>query len=299
MVASRSSLPVIQSLWIGEDLTQIEKLCVQSYLDHGHEFHLYTYSEIGGVPAGALIKDGNEILPESAIFQNTSGSYAAFSDWFRYAMLAKKGGFWVDMDMICIKPFDFDSKIILAGGSDGYTTAIIGMPENHPLMVALEETCRNYQNKNYAGWGKIGGPEVLTQFVHKFGMEKYGRPYMYFYPWGSQVWQVAFDRTFSEGVNLYPNTHSVHLYNEMGRKIKLDKNAQFDSDSLVEQLKAKHRITPIRNAKRITSTDLNNAISQRMQDKATAKVNRKKKHYYILMGIAATLVIIVSLFGWL
>ncbi len=85
-------LPIIQSLWIGDDLTNVEKLCVQSFLNNGHEFHLYTYTDIGGIPSGAVVKDGTAILPSSEIFKYKGGSYAGFADWFRYALLAKLGG---------------------------------------------------------------------------------------------------------------------------------------------------------------------------------------------------------------
>ena len=278
-------LPIIQSLWIGDDLTQIEKLCIQSFIDHGHKFHLYTYSNIGGIPEGTIIKDGNEILDSSNIFQNKNGSYAHFADWFRYAMLMKKGGFWVDMDVICVKPFDFDSEIILTGGRNSHANGIIGMPENHPMMAALEKNCCNYQNKERASWGAMGGPLVFSRFIRVFKMEQYGRPFEYFYPWPCDTWQFAFDRTFCEGINLYPNTYAIHLYNEMGRKIKLDKNAQFDSDSLIEQLKTKHHIRPIESAKRITSDDLHNAITQRELDIKVRKGKRRRKNYYALAGI--------------
>ena len=271
-------LPIIQSLWIGDDLTQIEKLCIRSFLDHGHEFYFYTYTEIGGIPEGTTIRDGNEILDSSNIFQSKSGSYAHFADWFRYAMLVKNGGFWVDMDVICIKPFDFDSDIILVGGSDAYTNAIIGMPAGHPMMVALEKTCRNYQNKARASWGAIGGPRVLSRFINQFEMEQYARPFMYFFPYPFGDWHCAFTVPFAGGGGgggVYPNTYAVHLYNEMGRKIKLDKNAQFDSETLLEQLKAKHHVVPIENAKHITSTDLRNALLQRTLDKKSPRRSAK------------------------
>ena len=32
---------VIQSLWIGDRLSVMERLCIQSFLDQGHQFHLY------------------------------------------------------------------------------------------------------------------------------------------------------------------------------------------------------------------------------------------------------------------
>ncbi|WP_424947946.1 hypothetical protein [Candidatus Spongiihabitans sp.] len=82
------TLPIIQSLWIGDECSQMERLCVQSYLDHGHEFHLYTYADIGGIPDGAVVKDGNEVLPRREIFRSHNGRLGPFSDWFRYELLA-------------------------------------------------------------------------------------------------------------------------------------------------------------------------------------------------------------------
>ena len=119
-------LPIIQSLWIGDDLTNLEKLCVQSFIDHGHEFHLYTYADIGGIPDGAVVKDGNEILPASKIFRCRDGRLGTFSDWFRYELLAGKGGFWVDMDYICLRPFDFSADIVFAPDDDtGYFNGVV------------------------------------------------------------------------------------------------------------------------------------------------------------------------------
>ena len=33
---------IIQSLWIGPRLSNMEYLCIKSFIDFGHEFHLYT-----------------------------------------------------------------------------------------------------------------------------------------------------------------------------------------------------------------------------------------------------------------
>ena len=40
----------IQSLWIGNTLSNVEKLCINSYIKNGHEFDLYTYGEIDNIP---------------------------------------------------------------------------------------------------------------------------------------------------------------------------------------------------------------------------------------------------------
>ena len=89
------SSSIIQTLWIGGSLSLMEQLCVASFIKNGHEFHLYTYGEVLNVPNGAVIKDANEIIPESEIFTYCNGSYAGFADWFRWALLCKKGNIWV------------------------------------------------------------------------------------------------------------------------------------------------------------------------------------------------------------
>lgn len=63
------------------------------------------------------IKDAREVLPESEIFfdcKKNKYTIASFSDYFRYNMLYQNGGWWVDMDVICIKHFDLDSSFVFA-----------------------------------------------------------------------------------------------------------------------------------------------------------------------------------------
>lgn len=270
-------LPIIQSLWIGDDLTNVEKLCVQSFLDNGHEFHLYTYTDIGGIPSGAVVKDGNEIVPESDIFLHKRGTYAIFADWFRLALLAKRGGVWVDMDMICLKPFDFPpEQIILAAENSHFCTNTVMMfPKGHPLIVALEQNFHSFQNKANSGWGKIGGPKALTKAIKEHSMQTHVFPFYYFLPISWTEWHTAFDKTYADDINFFANTYSIHLSNEMGRRNNtFDKNAVFDSQSLFEQLKEKHGITNSPTAKRITSEQLHKAT---IDNKITAIAKRKNR----------------------
>jgi len=68
---------IIQGLWIGPELSVMEQLSVVSFLQNGHEYQLYVYEEPKNIPAGTVIKDANEILPSSSIFQyQHSPSYA-------------------------------------------------------------------------------------------------------------------------------------------------------------------------------------------------------------------------------
>ena len=92
----------VTSLWVGGELPLMSVLCIKSFLDHGHAFQLFTYRNYDNIPAGTLVRDARDILPEEAIFHDSHNSLAPFSDWFRMKFLSQEGGFWVDMDVICL-----------------------------------------------------------------------------------------------------------------------------------------------------------------------------------------------------
>ena len=175
---------IIQSLWIGSELSKLEQLCFKSFIDNDHTFHLYTYGEVKNVPKGVIIKDANEILNESEIFKYKNGSVSAFSNLFRLAMLYKKGGYWVDSDVICVRPFKFDEEIIIASEpNDKYnqntiTSCFIKMPQNSE--VALEGINIQREHKRLILTGQMqwsSGPRTIKELVQKFNLNKYVKPW--------------------------------------------------------------------------------------------------------------------------
>lgn len=57
----------VTSLWVGGELPMMSVLCIKSFLDHGHAFQLFTYRNYDNIPAGTLVRDARDILPEEAI----------------------------------------------------------------------------------------------------------------------------------------------------------------------------------------------------------------------------------------
>ena len=108
----------VQSLWIGDSLSELEALCIRSFLFHGHPFHLYTYGNVDNIPEGTVIRDASEIIAEDQIYR-VRDSLAIFSDQFRWELLSREGGCWVDMDMICLKPFEFENEIVFGLQGEG------------------------------------------------------------------------------------------------------------------------------------------------------------------------------------
>ena len=66
-------LEPVQSLWIGPSLSVMERLVIRSFLDHGHSFHLYTYDEVGSIPAGTVVRPAAEILPVEEVYRCRRG----------------------------------------------------------------------------------------------------------------------------------------------------------------------------------------------------------------------------------
>ena len=259
--------PIVQSLWVGETLSLLEQLCIRSFISNGHHFHLYVYQEPANIPSGTIIKDANEIIPEQHIFTYKRGfftrnkdSYAGFADWFRWALLSRKGNFWVDMDVINLKTFDFDTDLIFGLESDNFVcSAVLGFPANHELCRLLESVCeqpnkilaydsgyrrlkktlrKKFNNsRSNISWGEAGGPAGLTRALKHFHLFEKAKPSPYFYPVHYSSWYTIFDETGSKNNSLSSESYAIHLWNEMGRKKGIDKNAAFPEDSLIEQLK--------------------------------------------------------------
>jgi hypothetical protein len=256
--------PVIQSLWIGGKLSLVEQLCIKSFIYHGHEFHLYTYGDVTGIPEGTMVKDANEIIPRKEVFMYSTGTYAIFSDWFRWKLLYEKGNFWVDTDEICMKPFIFDDDLIFGRERiNSVAIGVLGFPPKHKVCAFMRDICTDPniilpydttrkkltklrrrltgRKRHNVGWGEAGGPPGFTAALKHFKLYKHAKPFTYFYPIPHYNWDTAFDETFANDPELFSTTYAVHLWNDMMRhKHGFDKNGFFPKNSLFEQLKAKY-----------------------------------------------------------
>ncbi len=258
------NLPIIQSLWIGNKLSLNEILCIKSFVYHKHEFHLYVYENIENVPEGTILKNANEIIPKSKIFKygHDKSSYAGFSDWFRYKLLYEKGGFWVDTDVICLKPFDFKEEIIFGSQDDQYIcNAVLGFPEKHDLINFMVNLCENpnkflpydsfkdlkrkirrlilRKGNEHLFWGEAG-PDGLTKALKYHKLINHAKPIECFYPISWENWSHIYDSNTKNDLKNYENSYCIHLWNEMSRRNKFDKNSMFEKNSLIEILREKY-----------------------------------------------------------
>jgi len=231
---------VIQSLWIGPELSVMERLSIASFLAHGHPFHLYTYDDVLGVPEGADVRDANEILPASMIFQYVGHpSYAGFANHFRYKLMLDRGGWWSDVDSVCLRPFTFETEYVFSSemheGEQYVNNGTIRAPAGSDAFAHAWRLCSE-TDPSQLRWGEMG-PRLIARLIPQFGLNDCIQPAKTFCPIGYDDWELL----LSPDPPLIPDdAYAIHLWNEMWRRAGRDKNAIYDPSYLYEQLKARY-----------------------------------------------------------
>lgn len=234
---------IVRSLWIGKELSKVEQLSICSFLENGHDFYLYTYNEIKNVPKGAIIKDANEIFPYDDIFLDNMGTYASFADMFRYALIYKYGGWWSDMDIICLKPLNFKQEFIFAtekfktNKNHDYliSNCIFKSPAQSTYLLNLINYISEEKNDEII-WSSFG-PKLFTGVLNQYDISSYIMLPHTFCPINWDEIQLLFTPNYQFEDN---NTYTIHLWNEIWRRNKLDKNSIFHQESLIERYKRKY-----------------------------------------------------------
>jgi hypothetical protein len=178
----------INFFWIGNTLTKLGQLAIKSFLDNDHNVVLWTYNlNCEGVPKGTVIEDAREILEENKIFYYTGkgdcrkNSLGGFSDLFRYYLLDKVGGWYCDMDVVCLKNFsEIKTPYAFRPNNVTIVTAnIIKTPANCELIKECIRRTELEINENNDSWIK---PVVIFKesFLKDTTLTKYISPKQYF-----------------------------------------------------------------------------------------------------------------------
>lgn len=251
----------VNMVWVGNSISQIEALCMKSFIRCGMSVKLHAYNVIKGVPKEVEVCDANKIVLQKNIFKHM-GSYAAFSDLFRWKLMFDEGGYYVDADVICLKGFDFQEDVVIGWESESklITPTILGfnysghalskqMLDNalNPLSIRPYDTFRIKKKKilkrlmpkkvHALGWGESAGPIGLNnEFI--LNKEKYGivpLPQNTFYRIPYLEWEKF---VVSNGANiddLRKTSYAAHLWNEMWRQNGINKNEPFPKTSFIGQ----------------------------------------------------------------
>ena len=241
----------VQMLWIGERLSTLERLSIASFLANGHPVHLYTYGPVAGVPDGAEVRDASEVMARERVFANPSGfgqgSFAGFSNLFRYKLLLDRGGIWCDCDVVCLRPFDFVSQgpVLIAServppevSSDPRSVQLnccfAMAPAGHAAMRECLEAGLSADKTTFR-WGELGPKLVSRVFVAR-GLQSCVMLPDVICP--VDWWRI--EEVVMRPFTPPPLCHALHLYNEMWRHKGLSKDGTYAPDSAYEALKRRY-----------------------------------------------------------
>lgn len=234
----------IVSLWIGPELGDIERLSLTSFLTHGHPVALYAYDDVRGVPDGVEVRDAGQLLSRALAEQHryANGSYALFSNYFRFLMLRAGLGLWVDSDVICMKPITQEGFVAGWESDDYVNGAVLGFEADSQALADLISAYEAERLPEWIPWHRAPaasikrafgldvppneqphgtyGPKGVSAICRRHGLLAEAQPTDVFYPLhprnaerlyapGSAVAEVETERTLT-----------IHLWNEKLRTLR-------------------------------------------------------------------------------
>ena len=252
-------LSPVQSLWVGNKLSELEILSIKSFQKLGHQFILYTYGKVRGIPSGTIVKDGTKIIKKKDLFKFKKG-LLPFSDIFRYKMLYEKGGYWVDLDMIALKPLKFREPYIFSSErtiqkgpyrnrtkTEIANIGILKAPPKSEFYKELFDRCIEEEKKGVKE--NIQFMRTMREVLEEYGFEKYVKPAKMFCPLDWWHTKDAFyppccikkyDVSGYSIDSVLKKAHCVHMWRSiMFKRHKIDLTDDFSKDSMWENLKKK------------------------------------------------------------
>lgn len=207
------------SFWEGPTLGFLERACLSSFLSQGHQIELYGFRKPQGLPHGVHWKKAEEIVPETELFENPSqpGSFAGFSNIFRYRLLQRIETTWIDLDVMSHNwpPNEDHAQLLGFENTQGTVNgAVLRLPRDDELLYELDRIASMTDTKRLR-WGQLG-PNLITQEVVRLGRLEVVMPQSVFYEIEAlETWRL-FDPSQAEYVDRrLQDSWAVHLWNKV------------------------------------------------------------------------------------
>ena len=132
--------PEVASFWTGSSLSFFELVCIQSFVDHGIKFHLYTSGPIENIPDSVELHDASDIY-EGSLTKSEDVRFNAgvYSDIFRAHLMKKTDYLWVDLDVYCLRPLDAPTDHIfgVVYRRKSANNCVLRLPKNSPALQLM------------------------------------------------------------------------------------------------------------------------------------------------------------------
>lgn len=239
-------LEICNALWTGGELPAFSAACLSSFAEVGHQVRLHVYDVPKGVPSGVELVDASSFVPADRIVRHhKTGSLALFSNLYRYELMAREQGLWIDSDVLCLRPLRALSDYVFGRESDSRLNgAILKLPAGSPMLADLRaifttprwsapwnDKKRRFRDavyyrvrKDYGiskmSWGSAG-PRAITYFANKHNVAVRAVAPDVFYPISVRRAGDLLRPDFPVEDLVTPDTLCIHLWADViGKEIK-------------------------------------------------------------------------------
>jgi len=235
----------VRCFWHGSPLGPYQLMGMRSFVDHGHRVELFTYDGGIAVPDWIVRRDANEIWPTSRILIYRKdlgrGSFALHSNLFRYAMLHRLGGWWVDLDVILLRQELPAQDIFFALETRDpirATFSVLKFPAGHPALS--ESLARCVAAGESPLYGQTGA-DLFTDVVAKHQLGCHGQAMEETYPLSALDVSAMFDPAQLEQLRARcAQSTFVHLYNETWRRAGIPSYLGPPAGSFIDDMLRSH-----------------------------------------------------------
>ncbi|WP_050604805.1 hypothetical protein [Ruegeria sp. 6PALISEP08] len=263
-------LPTIASFWFGSDLSWLEQLCIQSFLDQGHAFDLYLSHEVQGIPAGVHTRPASAIFwpPPYPLQPGDRQGVAVFSDIFRLHLMRQSDTIWVDLDAYCVRAFrSFSDWVFAHSKTNDFPTGVLRLPQNSQTLALMLDfvmsanptqpwrgrQVRRHNRERIAkgeSWGieslpwGSSGPKAFGHFLRQTGEDSHAMAAKSLYPLApAELWKLHDPNVVPDEIE-GEATHSVHVYGHQKKLLAIQLAGLPVPGSYLDTLCTRHGIDP-------------------------------------------------------
>lgn len=202
-------MPEVSMMWVGNPLTQVQRLSMRSFMHYGFDVVLYCYDELDP-PAGVTVRDANSIVRDADIFESHQ-TFAAFADLFRYRLLYTTDTLWVDADTLCLQSdWDFGDYIFGRQSATKVANGVLGYPKESLLAHTMVKRAKYHGSNVFDALGPI----LLTEVLDELEMTHLAKPRQTFSPIPWQDFSLMWQEGAKDGVlAAVEGSHAVSLWN--------------------------------------------------------------------------------------
>jgi hypothetical protein len=235
----------VRTFWHGDALGPYNLLGLRSFVDRGHRIELFTYDPKIAVPDWIVRRDANEIWEATHVLSYQKdpgqGSFALHANLFRYVMLHKLGGWWIDLDLVLLHPeLPTDHIYFSLETSDPprATFSVLKFPPAHPALAEALKRCVALGEQAIF---EETGADLFTEMVVKHDLARLGHRLQDAYPIPALDIQALFDPDRCEEVEKRcADSRFIHLFNETWRRAGIPRYLGPPEGSFIDSLLVKH-----------------------------------------------------------